>query len=339
MPRDRLHSIGERKSGLTAGADILLIFIIIFLLNNSGILQYDSSSPFPNPLWIPIVLSAIQYGVGPGLMSIVVATGLDWWMDGSETELATDYYGHLLNNLREPILWMLTVGVLGAIRQRQSEKTEELVQEAGQRHAQLDVLGEQCVVLRQEVARLEHVVAMSGAPNACTAVELLLKMTKAPYDRLEESFRQTVEQLIGAEGIELVLREDFRQQPYADRKISILHPPLTSLRTLCPLLVDVLLTARRPLSCRRQHDAERLIDAAMAAPVFGSAGEFFGVVLVRVVDPDCLSDAGEAALSLSCFILGKRISETRNGVVESEPCGVAPWVPPVQNGHAAGGEA
>jgi len=298
---------GVRPANLSPGGEISIILIIISGIEFTNVLPEMTSGL--SLFWIPVILGVLLHGTVPGLMTAGIATGLECALNWSDPVTHADYYSYLLDNLSEPILWLLAVGVLGPTRQRQIDELHELRERADSRQQQVQVLSERCQSLRQELALLEHSVAVSGASNAGHSVELLDDLASAPPDRLAKTFRHALHRLLGAEGVEILLLADGQWVPF-ERSGTNRLPELTALfPERCPLLPAALLSERRVLSCAYSADAQALADgAAMAAPLLDGRGDLLGAVLVREVDPACLSAAGEAALSVSCFMLGAKLS-------------------------------
>jgi hypothetical protein len=314
-------------TNMNPGGEICIILLLIFGIELTNILPVQSLGL--SLFWIPVVLSTLLHGTFPGLTTAGIAAGLHCTLTWSDPGTHPDYYSYLLHSLREPILWLLVVGLLGPTRQRQIDELHELREQAGNRQRQTQALSERCQSLRQEMALLEHSVAVSGAANAGHALKLLDDLADAPPDRLGEMFRHTLNRLLGAEGVEILVLADGQWMPF-DRPGTNRLPQLTApFPDRCPSLLKALLSERRVLSCAYSADAQALAaDAAMAAPFFDGQGNVRGAVLIREVDPACLSAAGEAALSTSCFILGTRFP-MRAGYHVCGPIGfTARWAAP-----------
>ncbi|WP_173932855.1 hypothetical protein [Chelativorans sp. Marseille-P2723] len=268
----------------------------------------------PHPFWIPILLAVVQYGLTAGLVTVAIASSLHWVMGGWSSPVDhADFYAYLQANLHESILWLLSVAVLGLIRQKQFDELEDLREEAAQREKQARTLADHSQALRQEIARLEHTVVVSGAGNASLSIELLNDLATAPAHQLEDAFSHALGRLLGARNIQLIMLEHSPSiLTGEDDHLSALiqTPDLPPAAT--PLILHTLSSSGRPLNCTRRQDASKLGGtAAMAALVPGFDKRALGLVLVGKVEPACLSPAGEAALALCCFILGMRISMNR----------------------------
>lgn len=290
QPEHDLLVRGNKSSSNSTfpGLDILAIFALLTGLHLAGLLPLHQPG-LPHPFWIPVILSAVLYGIAPGVIAVALAVALDWALGWSPIVEYHDYYAYLLANLRGPILWLIAVGVLGQIRQRQMDAITEFRGEADERRAQALTLAERCQSLRRELAQLEHSISVSGGASAGQSLELLETLARAPADQLHEAFRRTLHRLLGAEGIEIVTLGRGEAENVA--------------------ILEAIVARQRILTCARSDDAATLAgSAAMAAPLTGPDGGVLGVVLIREVDPACLSPAGEAALAVTCFIFARRLS-------------------------------
>jgi hypothetical protein len=295
-----------------AKTDIVAIFVAIIVLDVSGLFSVPLLDVLPHPFWIPVVLAATLYGTGSGVFAAAVAIALDWISGWSEIAGYHDYYAYLLNNLREPIQWLIAAGLLGQIRQRHIDEAVALRDEIGERRTQAQALAQQARSLRDEIARLEHTVAVSGGGSVGRTIELLDGLAAADPHQLEETFCSTLQRLLGAEGISvLVLKRRNGGRVVGSGKTQ--QGADTTPDNISTAILDALVSEHRVLACRRSADADVLAgSAAMAAPIHGHDGRVLAVVLIREVDPACLVPAAEAALSLSCFILGRRMSGAKD---------------------------
>jgi len=184
-----------------------------------------------------------------------------------------------------------------------------------QRTIEAQALAQRCQVLRREVALLEHRIAASGASAAGATMLALDWLREAPLSRSLENYQQVLHKLIGAKGVSVYfpVREhwisatgeasavDGNGDSYADEVTAEICREVAA--------------AGRVLSCLRDADAKLLRGrAAMAISI--ARNRFTGVVLIREVDPACLTTAGESALSMASFIIASRIVLERARTVE-----------------------
>ncbi|WP_150291406.1 hypothetical protein [Sphingobium estronivorans] len=95
-------------------AEMLILFAAL-VATDKGFLHGDAFSGLnPNPYWLPVLIMAIAYGTGMGLLAGVIASAL--WLSWS-----TVWSGpadHLEQQLRlsvQPMLWMVTALIVGEV--------------------------------------------------------------------------------------------------------------------------------------------------------------------------------------------------------------------------------
>lgn len=285
------------------GIDIGLIFAGLVLLDLAPFIPFDLFATNPNPLWIPVVLAAVRYGRLAGLVVAGAATILDMVMGWSPLLAHADLYAYLAVNLAEPVLWIFAVLVLGGIRERQNERLHTALVAREEREAEARSLAEHCRELSREVGQLEHRVATSAAAAAESVLFVLEQLRLSGPERAWDKFSQTISRLIGADGIEIYLLDVdgwMMFEPGALHGAHIQRPADEATARICRNVA----AANRVISCADENDAELLQNrAAMAAPLTGPGGRLLGVVVLREVDAQCLTDAGEAALALCASLL------------------------------------
>lgn len=288
-------------------AEIALLLLAIPAVDYTGLLAIRLMDLQPHPFWLPILLATALYGRSVGLITVALATAVDGYFGWTGLVDHPDFYAYIVDNSRDPLLWLLAVSILGRIRERQIERLRdtELIKE--QRTSEAQALGQRCQTLGREVAALEHRIASSGASAAGATLQTLDRLIEFPLEQTFDAFAQALNRLIGAQGVSVYLPEEGHWFPIFNSAAPVdgeFHERAD--RSLCQLC-EKIVAAGRVVSCFRESDAKVLAGkAAMAASFRSMSGQFLGVVFIRDVDPACLTPAGEAALSLSSFILGSR---------------------------------
>ena len=287
--------------------EIVLILGAIAGIDALGLLPVRLANIQPHPFWIPILLSAALYGRLLGVVTVALATVLDASLNWPSLASQTDLYSYLVEVSQNPILWLLAVSVLGGIREKHLQHFRDSEAVKQQRTAEAQTLAQRCQVLGREVALLEHRIAASGASAAGATLQTLDRLLELPLPRAFDGFAQALQRLVGAKGVSVYL-------PYQGHWVSVTGAASAdgdnsdghadeAAANICRQVAS----AGRVLSCFRQADASILgARAAMATAFVASDSQFVCVVLVREVDPACLTPAGEAALSLTSFIFGSR---------------------------------
>ncbi|WP_431859078.1 GAF domain-containing protein [Azospirillum sp.] len=80
----------------------------------------------PHPFWVPVLLLAVQYGTGEGVLAAIAATLALRLGNMPEQLISQDFYQYLYAVSREPILWLVAAVLFGELRMRQLREREEL---------------------------------------------------------------------------------------------------------------------------------------------------------------------------------------------------------------------
>lgn len=119
-----------------------LVGLDAWLTGSSGFARVQ-----PNPLWIPVLVMALAYGTGPGIVAAAIASGL--WLAHADDGLGRDYLDHLFHLSLQPLMWFVTAVAVGEVT---------IIRLA--RHARLERRGR---VASRNVARLTKAFdALSG---------------------------------------------------------------------------------------------------------------------------------------------------------------------------------
>ena len=88
--------------GLLAAADL-------WLTGGSGFAGVQ-----PNPYWVPVLVMALAYGTGPGVITAAIATAL-WLGHVHESGGERDYLDHLFHLSLPPLLWFVVAVAVGEV--------------------------------------------------------------------------------------------------------------------------------------------------------------------------------------------------------------------------------
>jgi len=305
-------SVGSRA---VQTAEILLMLATVPLIDFSGFLSFRLADLQPSPLWVPVVLAGALYGRGPGLLTALFASAISIGMVWTEVGNYVDVYAFIIDNAVSPILWLLAALVLGNIRERHRDALIRAEADSAQRTIEAQTLAQRVQLLGREVGVLEHRIASSGASAAGATLQTLERLLDLPLEHTLEAFSQALNRLIGAQGIDIYLPDKHRWVSGAT--LADVNGALLYADDLTASVCRKVVTSGRVLSCFREADAKTLQGrAAMATAFEALGGRFKVVVLLREVDPACLTPAGEAALSLTSFILGSRAVQERLPALE-----------------------
>ncbi|WP_380780196.1 hypothetical protein [Sphingomonas sp. R86520] len=68
----------------------------------------------PNPYWLPVLMMALAYGTGPGVLAAAIATAL-WLAHVHDDPGERDYLDHLFHLSLQPLMWFVLAGVIGEV--------------------------------------------------------------------------------------------------------------------------------------------------------------------------------------------------------------------------------
>ncbi|RZM32995.1 MAG: hypothetical protein EOP67_24720, partial [Sphingomonas sp.] len=68
----------------------------------------------PNPYWLPVLLMALAYGTGPGVLAAAIASGL-WLAHVHDSAGERDYLDHLFHLSLQPLMWFVAAGIIGEV--------------------------------------------------------------------------------------------------------------------------------------------------------------------------------------------------------------------------------
>ena len=111
----------------------------------------------PNPLWLPVLVMALAYGTGPGLVAAALASAV-WLAHVRETPGAGDYLDHLFRVSVQPLLWFVAAVAIGEVTMMRSA-----------RHARLETRGDTAA---RNVARLTEAFDRLSKTNRILQVQV-----------------------------------------------------------------------------------------------------------------------------------------------------------------------
>ncbi|AWK89179.1 GAF domain-containing protein [Azospirillum thermophilum] len=110
---------------------VALVELVLFFAVALGLdltvgdgLRFDGVQP--HPFWIPVLLLAIQYGTGEGVLAALVASVALRLGNMPEQPISQDLYQYLFALSREPILWLVSAVLFGELRMRQIRERDGL---------------------------------------------------------------------------------------------------------------------------------------------------------------------------------------------------------------------
>ena len=68
----------------------------------------------PNPLWLPVLVFAMAYGTGTGVVAAALASAY-WWYGARASVTDADYLDRLLHLSLPALMWFVAAGVVGEV--------------------------------------------------------------------------------------------------------------------------------------------------------------------------------------------------------------------------------
>ena len=104
----------KRQPILLQGAEMLVLFAILIAIDH-GLSHGDAYTGLnPNPYWLPVLVMAIAYGTGMGLVAGAIASAI--WL--GQANIWSGSADHLEQQLRlsiQPMLWMVAALIVGEV--------------------------------------------------------------------------------------------------------------------------------------------------------------------------------------------------------------------------------
>lgn len=139
-----------KKAGIAMHLEMLGLFGVLVAIDIFLTAKFDAFYELnPNPYWIPVLLMAVNYGAGPGLVAALIASFISFagqidplivrtvldegpmaaWQQvtaGSFTTFSNEDYLVVWDYVVMPLLWLMTALGLGLLRERLKDREHEL---------------------------------------------------------------------------------------------------------------------------------------------------------------------------------------------------------------------
>jgi len=265
-----------QRSRRSAMLRIALEFFLLFAATMAAKeLLGGASAPYPNPLWLPVMVLSLQHGLAAGLLAALIAAVLQY-APGLPTPLITeDMYSYIGRVAAEPIGWTCLALLIGHMRSRQIANTKELEAKLAERSAHAAAVAELCVDLRHRIETLErHVAANAHASNA-DVVESLSALERAGWDDFVQSLTRFVTLMTGSSEFSIHFLRDNALKPVLRPADD--HRPAFELAHDDPLFASIVHERRIVSAGRTAGSALLAARALMAGPLMESGDRVIGM--------------------------------------------------------------
>ncbi len=312
--------------------EFTLLFGIALLAKQ--ILVSVSPGPYPNPLWLPVVVLSLQHGLAAGLAAAVVAAGLQYWSGLPPALMTEDMYAYIGRVAAEPVGWTCVALLIGHIRSRQIATTAELEAELAERSRDCTAVADLCVDLRARTEMLERHIAANTRWSNIDVAQAITELHDAAWDNFAQRLTRFVILMTGAAEFSVCLLRD--------NALKVAFPPGADDRHVADIPSDdpvftAIVHERRMLSAARPADGALLGSRALlAGPLLDTQAStrVIGMLAVGGVSLDDHPEDVERRFSLTCSELSRLI--LRISLVDSWHAAAAPRP---ANGHELGDSA
>ena len=113
-----------RPTKIRLSIEFALLFAVALLLKQ--FLGGTSGAPYPNPLWLPVIVLSLEHGLAAGLAATIIAIALQFSTGLPPMLLTDDMYSYIGRIAAEPISWACVALLIGHIRSQQIGQVERL---------------------------------------------------------------------------------------------------------------------------------------------------------------------------------------------------------------------
>ncbi len=286
LTQERPRIMGLRRSALLETVLGLVALLVIDHFFGAGNRFWDVN---PHPFWIVVLLIAVQYGTGEGLIAAILASAtllLGNIPAMTEGTSQTDWIYSIAIN---PVLWIAAAWVLGELRQRHVRERTTLVRELDDAHQREELISNSYKFVKQRKESLE--VQVSG--QLLSSVDAY-RAAKAVETLDPKSVMQGVERLVKS----VLGPQKFSLYLFNDNKLSatIIHgwnsgdPYLPEIDSFHPIYRAVVGQRDVLVVANEEHETVLENQGIMAGPVVDpDSGRVVGMLKVEQLEFTTLS--------------------------------------------------
>jgi hypothetical protein len=270
------------------------------------------SVPYPSPLWIPVVLLALQHGLAGGLTAALIAAALQFLPGLPPQSLAEDVYVYAGRIAFEPVAWTAAALFIGQLRSREISTLAALKERLLERTRNAEALAELCTHLRQRIETLERHIAANDDTSITDVAEAIINLERAGWEDFAPSLRQLIFVLTGAAEFSVYLLGENGLEPAFVPDAALpgsTHTAINPARVLFRSVVK----ERRIISASTPAGAALLGDVGIfAGPVFERHGnEVVGMLALAGASLEELPEDIERRFTLACSELSRLVDRIK----------------------------
>ena len=304
-----------RRSRWSATWRLVLEFVLLFgaTMLLKQILAATVNASYPSPLWLPVMVLALQRGFAAGLAAAIIASALQFAGGLPPAQLTEDMYAYIGRIAAEPVGWTCAAMLIGGVRSRQIAGAAALAAQLAERSRYCDAVADLCADLRQRTEMLERQIAANAHSSNADVAQAMSDLHHAGWDDFTRCLTRFVVLMTGsAEFTVYLLQDDMLKpvfQPVDDHRPGA-DVPISDADPLFAAIVN----ERRMVSTARPADGALLAGRGiMAGPLLegGAPSRVIGMLAVGGVSPDDLPDDIARRFSLCCSELSRLAGRIR----------------------------
>ena len=245
----------QRTSRFRLAVEFALFFAVALVLKQ--LLVGGMNGPYPNPLWLPVIVLSLQHGLAAGLAATIIATGLQFSGGLPPALMTEDMYSYIGRVAAEPVSWACVALLIGHIRSQQIAQVDQLQSELAERIAHGTAVADLCVDLRGRTELLERHIAASAHSSNVDIAEAMRELHDSTWDDFAERLTRFIILMTGTADfsvyllrdnvLKVVFQPNDEHTPAGDVTVSPEDP-----------LFMAVVTERRTVSARRPAEREML---------------------------------------------------------------------------------
>lgn len=299
-------------------AEMLILFAALMAIDQ-GLLHGDAFSDLnPNPYWLPVLVMAIAYGTGMGLVAGAIAS-LIWFSWSNVWPGPADHLEQQLRLSIQPLLWMVTALIVGEVtasrrnrmaeQQRQHDAMDRNWKKLAEVIARLTDTNRRLQVrIATEQRTVIHAIAAGlglSEPDPERQIDAIARMIALAAETEDFTFYDV-------RGAQVVAR-------FGGRATSGQPTDITK-----SMLVQAMLAGPRIVQGDDPADQAMLAQiGSIALPIVGAGEQLAGIIIIHSITGIRITDAYMAQLLHVTNLLGKSAA-----LFGREPAFPAKWQMP-----------
>lgn len=312
---------------LRLGFEFALLFAIAGWLGHS--ILPGMGGVYPNPLWIPVVVLSLQYGLGAAIAAAAVAGGFYVWDGLPPAALSEDLYQYIARVAAEPIGWTCVALLFGHVRHRQIDERAELSAELVEREKHCTAVAAHCNELKSRAEMLERHIATNALSSHVDIAEAIAGLHQANWQDFAQRLTRFVMVMTGSAEFSLYLkRDDALKLAFQARDENTI--PADAVVGPSDPVFPAVVDERRTLLATRPRDREVLDErASLAGPIVEdtAANRVIGMLRIGGADLADFPEDIERRFTLTCAEIARLLG--RVILIETQQPAPAPAMRPV----------